>query len=111
MLIALDIFSHWFQMYSTLLAGSTTHKVSIGRAPAGGRPPATCCTMQPCACRSSLHCKVQMTAAQHQLSTGSSAADGKTAPLLEELPLLTGTRYAHPGPALATLAAQHDGGY
>jgi len=28
LLIALDIFSHWFQMYSTLLAGSTTHKVS-----------------------------------------------------------------------------------
>eukprot|EP00879_Flechtneria_rotunda_P007575 GHRR01007946.1.p1 GENE.GHRR01007946.1~~GHRR01007946.1.p1 ORF type:complete len:173 (-),score=43.28 GHRR01007946.1:166-684(-) len=28
LLIALDIFSHWFQMYSTLLAGSSTHKVS-----------------------------------------------------------------------------------
>lgn len=27
-LIALDIFSHWFQMYQTLLAGSSTHKVS-----------------------------------------------------------------------------------
>lgn len=26
-LIALDIFSHWFQMYQTLLAGSSTHKV------------------------------------------------------------------------------------
>ena len=26
-LIALDIFSHWFQMYETLLAGSRTHKV------------------------------------------------------------------------------------
>lgn len=25
-LIALDIFSHWFQMYQTLLAGSSTHK-------------------------------------------------------------------------------------
>lgn len=27
LLISLDIFSHWFQMYSTLLAGSSTHKV------------------------------------------------------------------------------------
>ena len=26
-LVFLDIFSHWFQMYSTLLVGSTTHKV------------------------------------------------------------------------------------
>ena len=26
-LIFLDIFSHWFQMYSTLAAGSATHKV------------------------------------------------------------------------------------
>jgi CDP-diacylglycerol--inositol 3-phosphatidyltransferase len=26
-LLMLDIFSHWFQMYSTLLAGSSTHKV------------------------------------------------------------------------------------
>jgi hypothetical protein len=31
-LIALDIFSHWFQMYQTLLAGSSTHKVSEGDA-------------------------------------------------------------------------------
>lgn len=30
-LIALDIFSHWFQMYQTLLAGSTTHKVWLAR--------------------------------------------------------------------------------
>lgn len=29
-LIALDIFSHWFQMYQTLLAGSSTHKVREG---------------------------------------------------------------------------------
>lgn len=27
MLLMLDISSHWFQMYSTLLAGSQTHKV------------------------------------------------------------------------------------
>lgn len=27
-LIALDIFSHWFQMYQALLAGAATHKVS-----------------------------------------------------------------------------------
>eukprot|EP00878_Enallax_costatus_P018550 GHUV01019531.1.p2 GENE.GHUV01019531.1~~GHUV01019531.1.p2 ORF type:complete len:106 (+),score=26.14 GHUV01019531.1:898-1215(+) len=27
LLISLDIFSHWFHMYSTLLAGSSTHKV------------------------------------------------------------------------------------
>lgn len=33
-LLMLDIFSHWFQMYSTLLAGSSTHKVR--RPP--GRP-------------------------------------------------------------------------
>ena len=29
-LLALDISSHWFQMYSTLLAGSATHKVRGG---------------------------------------------------------------------------------
>jgi hypothetical protein len=28
-LIALDIFSHWFQMYASLLAGSSTHKVRL----------------------------------------------------------------------------------
>ncbi len=27
-LVFLDIFSHWFQMYSTLLVGATSHKVS-----------------------------------------------------------------------------------
>ncbi len=26
-LLMLDIFSHWFQMYATLAAGATTHKV------------------------------------------------------------------------------------
>ena len=26
-LLMLDLFSHWFQMYSTLVAGSVTHKV------------------------------------------------------------------------------------
>jgi CDP-diacylglycerol--inositol 3-phosphatidyltransferase len=26
-LIALDIFSHWFQMYASLLSGASTHKV------------------------------------------------------------------------------------
>lgn len=33
-LIALDIFSHWFQMYQTLLAGSSTHKVGAVGPPA-----------------------------------------------------------------------------
>lgn len=28
LLLMLDLFSHWFQMYSTLVAGSATHKVS-----------------------------------------------------------------------------------
>ena len=32
-LLMLDIFSHWFQMYSTLLAGSVTHKVGEQHAP------------------------------------------------------------------------------
>jgi hypothetical protein len=32
-LIALDIFSHWFQMYASLLAGSSTHKVRHQEAP------------------------------------------------------------------------------
>ena len=27
-LLMLDLFSHWFQMYSTLVAGSITHKVA-----------------------------------------------------------------------------------
>jgi hypothetical protein len=31
-LIALDIFSHWFQMYASQLAGSSTHKVRRGAA-------------------------------------------------------------------------------
>lgn len=35
-LIGLDIFSHWFQMYASLLAGAATHKV--WRAPAGAAP-------------------------------------------------------------------------
>ena len=26
----LDIFSHWFQMYSTFISGSETHKVGLG---------------------------------------------------------------------------------
>ena len=32
LLLMLDVFSHWFQMYSTLVAGSTTHKVRIWSA-------------------------------------------------------------------------------
>lgn len=28
LLLMLDLFSHWFQMYSTLVAGSATHKAS-----------------------------------------------------------------------------------
>ena len=30
LLLMLDLFSHWFQMYSTLVAGSVTHKVGFG---------------------------------------------------------------------------------
>ncbi len=42
-LIFLDIFSHWFQMYATLLVGAATHKVMIssdraGAASLGGPP-------------------------------------------------------------------------
>ena len=29
LLLMLDIFSHWFQMYATLAAGADTHKVSF----------------------------------------------------------------------------------
>jgi hypothetical protein len=36
-LIALDIFSHWFQMHQTLLAGSTTHKVRAAKANCSGQ--------------------------------------------------------------------------
>ena len=35
LLLMLDIFSHWFQMYATLAAGADTHKVSCNLAPLG----------------------------------------------------------------------------
>jgi hypothetical protein len=38
-LISLDIFSHWFQMYASLLAGSSTHKVRTQRRQLMGRIP------------------------------------------------------------------------
>ena len=31
LLLMLDLFSHWFQMYSTLVAGSATHKVILSQ--------------------------------------------------------------------------------
>lgn len=30
LLVFLDVFSHWFQMYASLAMGATTHKASIG---------------------------------------------------------------------------------
>ena len=33
LLIFLDVFSHWFQMYASLASGATTHKVSPARTP------------------------------------------------------------------------------
>jgi hypothetical protein len=51
-LIALDIFSHWFQMYQTLLAGSSTHKVGLMEVRGGGglRGGVVCAS---CICQSS----------------------------------------------------------
>ena len=37
LLLMLDLFSHWFQMYSTLIAGSSTHKVNPLHATRGYR--------------------------------------------------------------------------
>jgi hypothetical protein len=51
-LLMLDIFSHWFQMYSTLLAGSSTHKVgptSWQLAAPAVKVAAAGCTSQRCA--------------------------------------------------------------